>query len=449
MGVLDLFIVNVAVPTIQHDLDAGSGAIQWTVAGYSLAYAAGLITGGRLGDHFGRRRMLALGLALFVTFSAACGFAPTAGTLVAARVAQGLSAAVMVPQVLAIIGVTYPGADRVKALTAYAVTLGLAAVLGQLIGGALIELDPAGLGWRACFLVNVPVGLLTLALVSRVPDSRAEDSTRLDLAGVAVAALALIAIVLPLIEGREAGWPTWTWVLLGAAPLLLAFLALLEWRVAARGGSPMLHPELFGVSTFRLGIAAIVLFHVTFASFYLVLAIDLQDGRGLSALESGVMFAFVGAGFFVASAMSRRIAERFGRMVLVAGALLRAPALLGVYLAVGHIGDDGSVAWLVPALFVDGAGVGLFLGPVINTVLADVPARQAGVASGVLSTAQNVGNALGVALIGVVFFNALDAGHSIPTAFRESLLWLAGGCVAVAALIQLMRPARDRAAAEA
>jgi EmrB/QacA subfamily drug resistance transporter len=445
MAVLDLFIVNVAIPTTQHDLNAGANSIEWIVAGYSVAYAAGLITGGRLGDVHGRRRVFAFGLALFVLTSAACGAAPTSVALVAARVAQGAAAALMMPQVLAIIGVLYQGADRVKALTAYAITLGGAALSGQVLGGALIELNPGGLGWRTCFLVNVPVGLAALVLVKRVPESRAGGSRHLDLAGTVLVTLALVAIVLPLIEGRPHGWPPWTWVALVAAPALLGALTLHERRLATRGGNPLLHPQLFALRTFRIGVAAIVLFHITFASFYLILALELQEGRGLGPLESGLVFTFASAGFFIAALASSGLANRFGRRLLVAGALLRAPALVGAYFAAGHIASGGSIMWLAPALLIDGAGVGLFLGPVITTVLADVPPRYAGVASGVLSTAQNVGNALGVALVGVIFFGALDGGDSISDAFRLSLLYLAAGCIVVAALIHTMGRSDARA----
>ena len=223
MVVLDFFIVNVAMPTMQGELHAGANAIQWVVAGYGLAFAAWLITGGRLGDQLGRRRMFTIGLALFVVTSAACGIAPSADTLVAARVAQGAASALLMPQVLAILGVAYTGPDRMKALTAYTMTLGIAAVGGQLIGGVLIQLDPAGLDWRACFLVNVPVGLAALAVASRVvPENRAEGESRLDLVGADLVTLGLVAILLPLIEGRDQGWPAWTWASFAGAGLVMS-----------------------------------------------------------------------------------------------------------------------------------------------------------------------------------------------------------------------------------
>jgi EmrB/QacA subfamily drug resistance transporter len=438
MVVLDFFIVNVAMPTMQSDLDAGAGAIQWVIAGYGLAFAAGLITGGRLGDRFGRRRLFTIGLALFVVTSAACGVAPSAATLVAARAAQGLASALLMPQVLAILGVAYDGADRLKALTAYAMTLGIAAVSGQLIGGVLIQLDPAGLDWRSCFLVNVPVGLAALALIRRtVPESHGGD-TRLDLVGANLVTLGLIAIFVPLIEGREHGWPAWTWASFAAGALLLGVFAIYQRRVAARGGSPLVHPKLFAERAFSAGLATIVVFYATVASFFLVLALELQDGHGLDALDSGLVFAFEGLGFLATTMTAGALVARFGRQVLAAGALIRAVALVALYFVVAHVGTHGSIAWIAGALVLDGAGMGLVMGPIITIVVTNVAPRHAGAASGVLASAQQVGVAVGVALIGVVFFGALDAGHAVPSAFGTSVLWLAAGSVAVAALIQAL-----------
>ena len=446
MVVLDFFIVNVAMPTMQGELHAGANAIQWVVAGYGLAFAAGLITGGRLGDQLGRRRMFTIGLALFVVTSAACGLAPSADTLVAARVAQGAASALLMPQVLAILGVAYTGPDRMKALTAYTMTLGIAAVGGQLIGGVLIQLDPAGLDWRACFLVNVPVGLAALAVASRVvPENRAEGECRLDLVGADLVTLGLVAILLPLIEGRDQGWPAWTWASFAGAGLVMVVFGLYQRRVARRGGSPLVPPELFGQRAFTAGMATVVLFFVTVASFFLVLALELQEGRGLDALQSGLVFGFEGLGFFVTTLMASRFVARLGRQALALGALVRAVALLALYVAVDQVGAHGSVAWLAVPLMLDGAGIGLVMGPIIAIVLAGVAPRHAGAASGVLASAQQIGNAFGVAIIGVVYFGALEGGHAVPEAFRTSLLWLAAGSVAVAALIQAL-PRGERAA---
>src|SRR3954447_22031187 len=236
MVVLDFFIVNVALPAIATDLGAGASSLEWVVAGYGLTFAAFLVTAGRLGDELGRRRVYAIGLALFTAASAACGLAPSPETLVLARVAQGAAGAVVMPQVLSIIGVTYRGPEYVRALSAYGVALGLAAVGGQVVGGALVQTDVAGLGWRGCFVINVPIGLAALALVPRlVPESRAAGRVRLDLPGAVVLALGLTAVLLPLIEGRQHGWPVWAWISLGAAPLILADFAYHQARLAKRG----------------------------------------------------------------------------------------------------------------------------------------------------------------------------------------------------------------------
>jgi predicted MFS family arabinose efflux permease len=284
----------------------------------------------------------------------------------------------------------------------------------------------------------VPVGLVALAFVGRtVPESRGGDA-RLDLVGAVLVTLGLIAILVPLIEGRDHGWPLWTWVSFAAAGLLLGGFAIYQRREAARGGSPLVHPELFAERAFSAGLATMVLFYATVASFFLVLALELQEGRGLDALDSGLVFAFEGLGFLVTTMTAGALVARFGRRVLAVGALVRAVALVGAYVAVGHLGTNGSVAWLAGAMVLDGAGMGLVMGPIIGIVLANVAPRHAGAASGVLASAQQVGNALGVALIGVVFFGALDAGHAVPDAFRTSLLWLAAGSVAVAALIQTL-----------
>src|SRR3954454_18067520 len=272
MVVLDFFIVNVALPSIATELGAGESSLEWVVAGYGLAFAAFLITSGRLGDGLGRRRVYAVGLALFTAASAACGLAPSPTTLVVARIAQGVAGAVVMPQVLAIVGVTYRGDDYVRAVSIYGVVLGLAAVGGQVIGGALVQTDLAGLGWRSCFLINVPVGLAALVLAPRlVPESRSEQRRRIDVAGAALLAAGLTAVLLPLIEGREHGWPLWTWVSLGAAPLILAGFVGRQRRLGAQGGDPLLDLRLFEERGFSAGIATQLFLAGAQASFFVFL----------------------------------------------------------------------------------------------------------------------------------------------------------------------------------
>jgi len=451
--VLDFFVVNVAIPATQADLGASDGQIQLVVATYAIAIASLLIVGGRLGDLLGRRRLFVVGLALFTAASALCGAAPSIEILLAGRVVQGIGAALFAPQVLSIIGVSFDGPARRKAVTVYGVVMGLAAVSGQLIGGALIELDIFGLGWRACYLVNVPIGIAAVAVAPRVlAESRAERGERLDVPGAALAGATLVAIVLPLIEGRSEGWPLWTFVSLAAAIPLGAAFVLRQRRLAATGGSPLVDLALFRERAFTVGVASSVVFFMGMASFFLVLAVYLQEGSGLSALDSGLVFTPLAAGYLGASVAAEALAPRFGRQVLAAGGVVRAVALLGLAMTVAAIGIDGSPWLLVPALAVDGIGMGLLTAPLVATVIGSMDERHAGAASGVLSTAQQVGNTIGVAAIGAVFYGAIGPTADFTGAFEAALLCVAVVSLAVAALVQMLpapRGAADETGAEA
>ncbi|WP_425571045.1 MFS transporter [Rugosimonospora acidiphila] len=436
MTALDVFIVNVAIPATARELDAGPDAIQWIVAGFSLAVACGVITAGRLGDLFGRRRLYALGLALFTLASLMCGVAPGVTVLIAGRVAQGLAAALMSPQALAILGTAFTGRARARAFSVYGLTMGVAAVFGQLIGGVLIQADLFGLGWRSCFLVNLPIGALALALLPRlVPESRGTGRARLDIAGMVLVTLALIAAVLPLIQGQAAGWPLWTWLSFAAAAVLFGGFVAYQIGLGRRGGAPLIDPELFRARTFSLGLVAQVVFWTGQASFFLVLALYLQEGHGLSPLNSGVVFVAIGAGYLVTSTSAHHIAARLGRLTVPAGTLLMVAGLALLWAGAGRAGTSGPVSALVPGLIVDGLGMGMALSPLVSTVLATVEPRHAGAASGVLSTAMQVGGALGVALIGVVFYRALAASGGYPHAFRAGLAFLIVVEIVTAALV--------------
>ena len=435
--VLDFFIVNVAIPSMQSGLGAGTGAIEWIVAGYGLTFASGLIIGGRLGDRYGRRRLFIVGLLLFTLASAGCGLATSAGVLIAARIVQGLAAALVMPQTLAIIGVVYTGAQRVRALSAYGLALGLAAVSGQLIGGLLIQADVADLGWRSIFLINVPIGAVGLALVPQlVPESRAEMSNRLDLRGAGLVTAGLLAILLPLIEGRSQGWPLWTWLSLAVAPLVLGAFALQQRRLHRRDGDPLVQPALFRERAFTVGLITQLAFFSTMASFFLVFALYLQQGRGLSALNAGLVFTILAAAYLVASLHAPQLTMRLGRRLPGVGALVLAAGHALMAVTVAAIGRTGSIGLLTPALLLVGAGMGLVLTPLTATVLGNLSPQNAGSASGALSTMQQVGNALGVAVTGVIFFGAVHAGF--PHAFEISLGELAVVSLAVAGLTRLL-----------
>lgn len=435
VAILDFFIVNVAIPTMQRDLRAGPAAVEWVVAGYALAYGSGLVLGGRLGDVFGRRRMFALGLALFTLASVACGLAPDAGSLVVARVVQGAAAAVLAPQVLAVIRTAYSGAAQARAVNAYALTMGLAAVFGQLAGGLLIQADLFGLGWRACFLINLPIGVVALAATWRViPESRAAGAVRLDLGGAALVTLALAATLLPLIEGREQGWPVWTWVSFAlAVALLLAY-------ARRRHDSPLIDLALFRERAVTAGLLTNLAFSMGMAAYFLIFAMYSQEGRGLDALQAGLVFTPIGAGCLAASLAAPRLAARFGRQIIAFGGLTRAVSLAVLLVAVA---GNAPIGWLVPVLAVDGAGMGLVLSPIMGTVLSRVAPHHAGGAAGALTTAQQVGGALGVGIIGIVFYSALSGG--VTVAFQHGLVYLIVITLAIAALVQWLPRARAAA----
>ncbi len=443
MVVLDFFIVNVALPSIQSSLHASAGSIEFVTAGYALTSAVFLICGARLGDRLGRRRIFSAGLALFTLASAACGASSSATLLVASRLVQGVAGAMLMPNVLSIIGVHYAGADRAKALSMYGMAMGLAAVSGQLIGGLLVQWDPAGLSWRSCFLINVPIGLIGLALAPKlVPESRERRASRIDWVGTALVTTGLTAIVFPLVEGRQHGWPLWTWLSLSAAPVILAGFVWQQRRLTARAGAPLLDLSLFKHRAFSAGLIAQAVFWSGQASFFLVLALYLQAGRGMSALGAGLVFTILASSYLVASARAAELAVKHGRRVLTIGALTLAAGHGVLLAAVAAVGVGGSVFALAPGLLLIGAGMGLGIAPLATTIMSAMRPDQAGAASGALSTFQNVGNAIGVAVIGVVFFGALHSGFA--TALELSEATLGATLLSVAVLTRMLPRATVR-----
>jgi EmrB/QacA subfamily drug resistance transporter len=419
MDVLDGTIVNVAIPSIQTSLGASYSAIQWIIAGYALTFALFLITGGRLGDIFGRRRLFKLGVAGFTIASALCAAAPTPGALIAARLLQGFAGAAMWPQVLSIIQVEFSPAERPKALGFQGLVQGLAAIAGQIIGGGLIALDVFGLGWRSVFLINLPVGLITLLVANRlIPESRSETARRLDLAGVGLATLTLSLVMIPAVEGRELGWPAWTFAAFVAAIPAAALFVAAERRITARGGSPLVELRLFETRGFRIGlVSASTLYFVI--SFFFLLSIYLQEGLGLSALDSGLAFTPIAAAFVAASLTGPRLAENVREYLPQVGASVAAFGLLATIFAVQAAGSGSVSVWLILAMVPVGAGMGTAIPPLIHLVLRAVPPADAGAASGTMVTAQQIGNALGVALVGTAFFSELGSGTS-PAAFGDA-----------------------------
>src|SRR5215468_7668068 len=428
MNLLDVSIVNIAIPSIQRDLHATYADVQWALAGYTLAYALVLITGGRLGDIFGRKRLFLIGVTGFTVMSALCGAAQGPGMLIACRVVQGAMGAIMVPQVLAVIQVIFPPAERIKALAGFGVTAGLGTVSGPLIGGLLIQHNLLGLTWRPIFLINVPVGIIAVAASAvLVRESRAPRPPRLDPVGVGLVSAALLLLLYPLVQGRELGWPTWTFVAMAAAAPTLAVFIAWERAKDRRDGSPLVQLSLFGERGFSAGMAIAVTFFMGIASFGLVLTLFLQLGLGFTPLHAGLTFLPFSVGVLLSSAAAARLAPRFGRGVTMAGALIIAASMAGIIATTHHYGPAVTTWELVPALVGVGLGLGAVIAPLADIVLARVPARDAGSASGVFNTGLQLGNSIGIAVIGVIFFGMLGsqsgpAAAAVAPALRSGVV---------------------------
>ena len=445
MVVLDFFIVNVALPSIAVDLRASASSLIWVVAGYGLSFAAFLILAGRAGDRFGHRRVYVAGVAVFTLASAACGFAPTIATLIAARFIQGGAGAIVMPQVLTIIGNGFRGPAYARAMSIYGIALGLAAIGGQVIGGALVEGDVAGLGWRSCFLINVPIGVAAVVAAPKlIPESRAAAAGRLDLGGAGLLAAGLAAMLLPLVEGQQFGWPLWTWVSFAVAEVVLTVFVLQQRWLARRGRDPLVDLRMLRNRTFSAGLVAQLMLGCAQASFFVYLALYLQDGRGLNPLDAGLVFTVVAVGYVAASGPAPGLLQRHGRVVIAAGGLSLAAGLGLLAVAVEALGVGGSVVALTPGLLLAGVGIGLCYTPIQATVMSSVTTAQRGAAAGVSATITQVGYALGVAVTGVIYFAHDSAG--IAHAFELSLVELAALGVVLVATTRLL-PGRTPAPA--
>jgi EmrB/QacA subfamily drug resistance transporter len=416
MNLLDISIVNIAIPSIQRNLHASYADVQWALAGYTLAYALVLITGGRLGDTFGRKRMFLVGVAGFTLMSALCGAAQSSGMLIAFRVAQGAFGAIMIPQVLSVIQVIFPAAERIKALAAFGVTAGLGTVSGPLLGGLLTQHNLFGLDWRPIFLINAPVGVLAFAAsMVLVRESRAPRPPRLDPGGVALISVALLALLYPLVQGRQLGWPAWTFASMAVSVPLFGLFVAYEIAKDRRDGSPLVQVGLFRRRSFAVGVGIAVTFFLGVTSFMLIMTLFLQVGFGFEPLHAGLTFLPFSGGILVSSGAAARLAPRFGRGVTMAGAAVMAAAMAGLIATVHHYGAAVTTGDMVPALIVAGLGMGAVLAPLADIVLDRVPAQHAGSASGVFNTSLQLGASIGVAVIGVIFFGFLGS-QSAPAA---------------------------------
>ncbi|WP_067831038.1 MFS transporter [Nocardia inohanensis] len=410
MDLLDVTIVNVAVPSIQNDLHARYSQIEWIIAAYVLSFAAVLITGGRLGDIYGRKRLFLLGMAGFTLASAACGIASDPALLIGSRFVQGAMAGLMVPQILAIIRVTFPKHERAKAIAIYSGVGGSASAVGLSLGGLLVQWDLFGLGWRPIFLVNIPVGIAALIAASIVMrDSRSTHPPKLDIAGMVLAVSGVLLLIYPLNEGRRSDWPAWTFVMIAAALTVFGAFIAYERRRARTVGSPLIDLELFRSKPFTVGLASWLLFWIAFGGFFLIWTLFMQAGLGWSPMRAGLTSVFfaVGAGIGAGVSVSA-LAPKFGKWVLMIGALITAGGF-GLYGWMADHYESEFASWqMVLPLIVTGVGFGIVVAPTIDMLLGQIPDREAGAASGLLNTGQQLGMALGVALVGILFFTQLD-----------------------------------------
>ncbi len=445
MDLLDVTIVQVALPSIGADLGATEAQLEWIVSGYMLAFAVGLITGGRLGDLFGRRRVFLIGIAGFTLSSAAAAAAWSGDVLVATRIAQGLFAALMVPQLLASVQALYTPRERAPMYGLIGGVSGLAAVAGPVLGGWLVDADLWGLGWRSVFLINIPVGIVIFVLAARfVPETRSSRPMRLDLVGVALLTAVILAFMVPLVEGQTLGWPAWLWIPVAVGALLLAVFVAYSRRRMRRDGSALLPMPLFADRGFSAGIVTQATFQGALNAFTLPFIIYLQIGLGFDALTAGLNLLAFSLGAMVGTGVVIPLVARLGKVLVTAGSLIMAGGVLWVFAVVAETGADFTGWAAVWPMLVSGLGLALLIIPLVDVALATVPVADAGAASGAYSTFQQLGAAAGVAISTTVFFSVIGDDWSrehVLTALQASV-WVAVAGFGIAALSSLFLPGR-------
>ena len=441
MDVMDATVVNVAGPSIRAAIGGSVSTLQWLSAGYTLAFAVFLITGARLGDMFGRRRLFLIGSAGFTLMSAACAVAPSPTVLIAFRVLQGAFGALMIPQGFGMLKEVFAEDEMAKVFGAFGPMIGLSALGAPILAGALVEANLWGIGWRLVFLINVPIGIAAFAGAVRVlPRTVAHPGIRLDSGGMILVGLALSAIIYPLIQGRQAGWPAWTFVMLGAGALLLAAFVLWERHLH---GDPLIEPALLANRTYTNGILVALAFFGAFSGVLLCVSLFGQLGEGWSPIHAGLTLTAMVIGMIVGMGASFGLVARLGRHLLHVGiALLGAGAVVLAVTATGV--HTASTLGLAPGLFLFGAGAGISMGQLFDFILAGVGMDEAGSAAGVLQAVQQLSSAAGVAALGTIFFSAF-AGHP-PTHALAITAWacLAPVGAAFALIFRLPMHARER-----
>jgi EmrB/QacA subfamily drug resistance transporter len=439
---VDAFIVNVAIPTIAFELHASAAQIEAVIAVYLIAYATLVVTGGRLGDIYGARNVFIAGVAGFTVTSLWCGLAQSGPELIAARLAQGATAALMVPQVLATLHLLFADNARARAFGIYGIVLGLAGAAGFVLGGMLVTLDLAGLGWRAVFFVNVPLGAVIIAAAWKImPRFQRRPGTKLDIPGAIMLFVGLLCLIGPLLFGHDLHWSWPTWLTMAAGVGIVAAFVRLERVVARSGGTPLIDLALLSDRAFLRGLVAVFFFFFANLSFYLVMTMFMQNALKISPLRAGLVFLPLALTFVVASRHSGARAKYRGKLVLIEGCALQVVGLALLGAAIELTGAPSAVG-LSLVLMIFGYGQGLVMAPLSSAVLSSVKPASAGAGSGMYGTTAQIANAAGVAAIGAAYFSIASVGSARP-ALLIALALIALSITACGAFLTWMRRVVD------
>ncbi|MFE1886222.1 MFS transporter [Streptomyces diastatochromogenes] len=426
MAIFDFYVINIATPSLQSQLHIGEAALELIIGGYTFTYASLLVTAGRWGDVFSYKRLFMLGMGLFTVASVFCGISQNGTQLVIVRLIQGVGAALMVPQVVAFITVTFPPPERPKALARFGATIGLAVVAAQILGGALLSANVDSLGWRVIFLINIPIGVITMLFAAKLlPNAKAARKPKQDVVGNIGIAITLGLAILPIVIGRSEDWPVWGWVMLGLSVPVGYATVLYEKGLPARGGEPMLDLTLFKNSSYSVGIMTIIGVMTFYSGFIFGMTMFLQFGLGLTPLKAGLTFGPMGLGFALSSFMARPMLMKYGVKVINIGQVLLVLSTVVLLVELKSSGTDTSAWEMVVPMVLGGLGTGVTLPALTGVVMSKVPPQQAGVASGLLSTGQQFANTIGVAVFGVIFFNALG-DHPSKSGYVHALTVVGG-----------------------
>jgi MFS family permease len=437
---VDAFIVNVAIPTIAVELHASAAQIEAVIAIYLIAYATLVVTGGRLGDIYGTKNVFVAGVLGFTVTSLWCGLAQSGPELILARLAQGATAALMVPQVLATIHLLFVDASRGRAFGIYGIVLGLAGAAGFLLGGVVVTLDLAGLGWRAVFFVNVPLGVIIIAAALKImPTVPRRAGTRLDMSGAIVLFTGLLCLIGPLLFGHDVNWSPWVWLVMAAGVGIIAGFLRLERSVARRGGMPLIDLALLSDLAFMRGLAAVFFFFFANLSFYLIMTMFMQRGLQIPPLHAGLVFVPLALTFVIASKHSGARAKHRGTLVLIEGCAVQIIGLAALVTTIESVAVPSALL-LALVLMVFGYGQGLVMAPLSSAVLSTVKPASAGAGSGMYGTTAQIANAAGVAAIGAVFF-AIEAAMSARLALFAACVLFTLSIIICAAFLSWMRHA--------